>query len=67
MSETGKSNELPEKKLFKISSLEDRIFNSKLFIDLDSTDEQSLNNSLENESENSNEINDINNDYFLIK
>ena len=67
MSETGKSNELPEKKLFKISSLEDRIFNSKLFIDLDSTDEQSLNNSHENESENSNEINDINNDYFLIK
>ena len=68
MFETFQSNQSPdEKKVFKISSLEDCVFNSKLFIDLDSTDEYSLNNSFEKDSENSNEINDIKDDYYLIK
>ena len=56
-----------EQNLAKFSSLEDSIFNSKLFIDLDSTYEHSLNNSLEDESDNSNEIDDIDSGCFLIK
>ena len=68
MFETFQSNQSPdEKKVFKISSLEDCVFNSKLFIDLDSTDEYSLNNSFEKDSENANEINDVEKDYLLIK
>ena len=52
---------------YKISSLKDCGFQSKLFIDLNSTDEQSFNNSFEDESDKCSEIDDINNGCFLIK
>ena len=69
MSKTNSINKLPEKnKLVKIPSLEDCVFNSKLFIDLDSTYEQSSNYSFDKDLENSNEIDDdIDNGCFLIK
>ena len=68
MSENISNSKLSkENKLAKISCLEDSIFNSKLFLDLDSTYEHSLNSSLEDESDNSNEIDDINSECFLIK
>ena len=51
----------------RISSLDSCIFNSKLFIDLDSTYEQSLNNSYSKEIDNLDDINDIQNGRFLIK
>ena len=69
MSKTNSISQLPEKnKLTKIPSLEDCVFNSKLFIDLDSTYEHSSNYSFDKDSENSNEIDDdIDNSCFLIK
>ncbi len=66
MYENLSQNSLPESnKLIKISSLEKCVFNSKLFLDLDSTYEQSLNNSFEKESENLIDI-EIDNESFLI-
>ena len=64
MSETSSNNKscIP-----RISSLDNCIFNSKLFIDLDSTYEQSLNNSYSKEIENLDDIDDIQNGHFLIK
>ena len=56
-----------EKNKLKISLLKDCEFNSKLFIDLNSTYEESFNNSFEDESDKSSEIDDINNGYFFIK
>ena len=68
MSETFLINEFSEKSdLIKITSLEDCVFNSKLFIDLDSTYEQSLNNSTDKESENSEDIDNFENKNLLIK
>ena len=68
MSEIDLQSKLQESnKLPKISSLENCVFNSKLFIDLDSTYEQSLNNSLDKDSENSSEFDDIDRNSFLIK
>ncbi len=68
MSEISHARKLPRKNsLVKLSSFEDSIFNSKLFIDLDSTYDYSSNNSYEKDSEDSNEIDDINNGCFLIK
>ena len=64
MSETSSNNKscIP-----RISSLDNCIFNSKLFIDLDSTNDQSLNNSYSKEIENLDDIDDIQNGHFLIK
>lgn len=56
-----------EKNKFKISSLKDCDFQSILFIDLNSTYDQSFNNSFEDDSDISSEIDDINNGCFLIK
>ena len=68
MSETFLIYEFSEKSnLIKIPSIEDCVFNSKLFIDLDSTYEQSLNNSTDKESENSEDIDNIENKNLLIK
>jgi len=67
MSETAIEKKLAENKnLIRISSL-DSIFNSKLFIDLDSTYEQSLNDSLDKDTENSSDLDDIDNNIFLTK
>jgi len=68
MSEINHDGKLPKKNsLIKLPSLEESVFNSKLFIDLDSTDDYSSNNSYEKDSEDSNEIDDIDNGCFLIK
>ena len=67
MSETALPNKLAENKnLIRISSI-DCIFNSKLFLDLDSTYEKSLNNSLDKDTENSSDLDDIDNKNFLTK
>ena len=67
MSETALEKKLSENKnLIRISSL-DSIFNSKLFIDLDSTYEKSLNDSLDNDTDNSSDLHDIDNKIFLTK
>lgn len=67
MSETNSINKSTKSCIPRISSLDNCIFNSKLFIDLDSTYEQSLNNSYSKEIENLDDINDIDNGCFLIK
>ena len=68
MSENISQNSLPKSnRLIKISSLENCVFNSKLFLDLDSTYEQSLNNSFEKETENFSDLEEIDNENFLIK
>ena len=68
MSEIYLQSKLSEKTKFqKISSLENCGFSSKLFIDLDSTYEQSLNNSFDENSQNSSEFSDIDKSNFLIK
>ena len=67
MSETASNNKSTKSCIPRISSLDNCIFNSKLFIDLDSTYEQSLNNSYSKEIENLDDINDIQNGHFLIK
>lgn len=55
-----------EKKTHRnITFLEDSLFNSKLFIDLDSDEDNSMSIDNTEGTENSNEIIDINNDYFL--
>ena len=70
MSETTSINKSIKSCIPRISSLDNCIFNSKLFIDLDSTYEQSLNNSYSKESDNLDDIDDIDdiqNEHFLIK
>ena len=67
MSETTSNNKSIKSCIPRISSLDNCIFNSKLFIDLDSTYEQSLNNSYSKEIENLDDIDDIQNGHFLIK
>jgi len=70
MSETNSINKSTKSCIPRISSLDSCIFNSKLFIDLDSTYEQSLNNSYSKEIDNLDDIDDINdiqNGHFLIK
>ena len=69
MSETFSVNESSKKNnnLIKIPSMEDCIFNSKLFIDLDSTYEQSLTNSSDKEWDNSEDLDNIENESLLIK
>ena len=68
MSETALEKKLAENKnLIRISSLDICYFNSKLFLDLDSAYEQSLNNSLDKDTENSSDLNDIDNKNFLTK
>ena len=67
MSETTSNNKSTKSCIPRISSLDSCIFNSKLFIDLDSTYEQSLNNSYSKEIDNLDDINDIQNGRFLIK
>ena len=67
MSETTSNNKSIKSCIPRISSLDNCIFNSKLFIDLDSTYEQSLNNSYSKEIDNLDDIDDIQNEHFLIK
>ena len=68
MSEEFSINDCLEKyHLIEKPSLNECVFNSKLFIDIDSTYEQSLNNSTDKESENSEDIDNIENENLLIK
>ena len=67
MSETTSNNKSIKSCIPRISSLDNCIFNSKLFIDLDSTYEQSLNNSYSKEIDNLDDFDDIQNEHFLIK
>ena len=69
MSENNLINKSTQSSIPRISSFDNCVFNSKLFIDLDSTYEQSLNNSYTKESENLPELDDsnFNNGCFLIK
>ena len=67
MSETLSPNSSPESnRPIKISSLENCVFNSKLFLDLDSTYEQSLNNSFSKEPEDLSDMEEIDKESFLI-
>ena len=67
MSETLSQNSSTESnRPIKISSLENCVFNSKLFLDLDSTYEQSLNNSFSKEPENLSDMEEIDKESFLI-
>ena len=68
MSETAlEKNHAKNENLVKISSLDICVFNSKLFLDLDSTYEQSLNYSLDKDTDNSSYLDDIDNKNFLTK
>lgn len=69
MSEINKIEQLSKfNNISNDSSSKEAVFNSKLFLDLDSIyDYSSSNNVYETELNDSNEINDINNEVFLIK
>ena len=67
MSENLSPNSLPEtNKLIKISSFENCVFNSKLFLDLDSVYNQSLNTTFDKDPENLSDMEEIDNESFLI-